>query len=110
MMLQQDSPEDFVIATGETRSVREFLDAAFGRVGLDPAEHVEIDARYFRPAEVDYLHGDASRARERLGWKPEVSFDQLVDMMVDADLKLAAREKMLRDAGHVEPGGEPHDP
>jgi GDP-D-mannose dehydratase len=76
------------------------------RVSFD----VEIDARYFRPAEVDFLQGDAGRAREKLGWTPEVSFDQLVDLMVEADLKLAAREKMLRDAGHVDPGDEPHDP
>jgi GDPmannose 4,6-dehydratase len=85
-MLQQDQPEDFVIATGEAHTVRDFLDEAFGHVGLDWKGYVEIDPRYFRPSEVDELRGDASRARARLGWTPKVSFRQLVHMMVDADL------------------------
>ena len=85
-MLQQPEPEDFVIATGESHTVREFLDEAFGYLGLDWQAHVEIDPRYFRPAEVDHLIGDASKAREKLGWQPRVSFRELVRMMVDADI------------------------
>lgn len=99
MMLQQERPDDFVIATGESHSVGEFLDAAFGRLGLDWNDHVEIDSRYFRPAEVDYLLGDARKAREVLGWNPCTSFPDLVNMMVDADLELARSEAILREAG-----------
>jgi GDPmannose 4,6-dehydratase len=91
MMLQQEQPEDFVIATGETHSVREFLDEAFGYLDLDWHDYVEIDPRYFRPAEVDLLIGDSTKARERLGWKPRVSFPELVRMMVDADLEMTRR-------------------
>ncbi len=91
MMLQQEQPEDFVIATGETHSVREFLDEAFGYLDLDWHDHVEIDPRYFRPAEVDLLIGDSSRAQERLGWRPRVSFPELVRMMIDSDLEAARR-------------------
>jgi GDPmannose 4,6-dehydratase len=97
MMLQQENPDDYVIATGETHTVREFLDAVFARLGLDPKEHVEIDPRHFRPAEVDALSGDSSKARAALGWEPKVRFDQLVAMMTDADLELARRE--LRSQG-----------
>jgi GDPmannose 4,6-dehydratase len=86
LMMQQDKPEDYVIATGETHSVREFLSESFQRVGLDWQQYVEIDPRYFRPTEVDLLLGDASRARENLGWAPRVTFRQLIHMMVDADL------------------------
>ena len=86
LMLQQDKPDDYVIATGETHSVREFLDEAFGCVGLDWEKHVKIDPRYFRPTEVDLLIGDPSKAREGLGWKPRVTFKELVRMMVEADL------------------------
>jgi len=100
LMLQADEPDDFVIATGESHSVREFVEEAFAEVGLDWEEHVEIDPRYFRPAEVDYLLGDASKAREKLGWEPTVSFDELVKRMVAHDLELAAQEKTLTDAGH----------
>ncbi len=85
-MLQHHSPEDFVIATGEAHSVREFCDAAFGHVGLDYDEYVVVDERFFRPAEVDYLLGDPSKARHELGWTPPTSFESLVTMMVDADL------------------------
>jgi GDPmannose 4,6-dehydratase len=85
-MLQVDEPADYVIATGETHSVREFLDLAFERAGLDPEAHVEIDPRYFRPSEVDALQGDATRAREGLGWEPKVGFAELVRLMVDADM------------------------
>jgi GDPmannose 4,6-dehydratase len=86
LMLQQEEPDDYVIATGETYSVRELLDEAFGYLDLDWKEYVEIDPRYFRPAEVDLLIGDASKARKKLGWEPKVTFKQLVRMMVDADL------------------------
>jgi len=92
-MLQAEEAEDFVIASGENHSVREFLDKAFEVAELDWSKHVEIDPRYFRPTEVDTLLGDASRAREKLGWKPKVSFEDLVRMMVDADLRLAEAEK-----------------
>ena len=85
MMLQHDTPDDFVIATGESHSVRELLDVAFGTLGLDWKPYVEIDPRYFRPTEVDHLHGDASKARAKLGWKPKVTFKQLIEMMVRAD-------------------------
>ena len=86
LMLQQDEPGDYVVATGETHSVREFCQIAFEHAGLDWEAHVDVDERFFRPAEVDLLIGDASKARSTLGWKPEVSFDELVRMLVDADL------------------------
>jgi GDPmannose 4,6-dehydratase len=86
MMLQADEPEDFVICTGETHSVREAVEIAFARADLDPDEHVEIDPRYYRPSEVDVLLGDASKAREKLGWEPKVRFKELVELMVDADV------------------------
>lgn len=98
-MLQQDQPDDYVIATGQTHSVREFLDEAFGYLDLDWREYVEQDPRYLRPAEVDLLLGDASKARERLGWEPRVTFRELVRMMVDADMKLAEREAVLKQRG-----------
>jgi GDPmannose 4,6-dehydratase len=86
LMLQQDEPDDYVIATGETHSVREFLDEAFGHLDLDWKPYVEIDPRYFRPAEVDLLIGDSSKARKKLGWEPKITFKELARMMVDADL------------------------
>jgi GDPmannose 4,6-dehydratase len=86
LMLQANSPDDYVIATGETHSVREFLEHAFSHAGLDWEAHVEIDPRYFRPSEVDVLLGDAGKARERLGWEPKVGFEELVTLMVDADM------------------------
>jgi len=85
LMLQQDEPADYVIGTGEAHSVREFCDAAFSHVGLNWEDYVRYDERYERPAEVDYLLGDPTLAREKLGWIPKVSFDQLVAMMVDSD-------------------------
>ncbi|MEQ8821835.1 MAG: GDP-mannose 4,6-dehydratase [Sumerlaeia bacterium] len=91
-MLQQDEADDFVLATGETHTVREFLEVAFGRVDLDYNDHVEIDPRYFRPAEVDLLLGDPAKAKAKLGWEPKVTFQGLVEMMVDSDLALARRE------------------
>jgi GDPmannose 4,6-dehydratase len=101
LMLQQDEPDDYVIATNETHSVREFCEKAFGRLGLDAREFIDIDPRYFRPAEVDLLLGDAGKAREKLGWTPRTSFDDLVAMMVDADMDLARREQVLVAAGHA---------
>ena len=86
LMLQQEEPDDFVIGTGETHSVREFVEEAFGSVGLDWREYVEIDPRYFRPADVEYLRCDPSKAKQKLGWEPKVKFHQLVKMMVEADL------------------------
>ena len=98
-MLQQPAPEDFVVATGETHSVREFLEIAFSRAGLDWTEHVEQDPRHLRPSEVDLLLGDASRARQALGWKPAVGFRGLVELMVDADILLARHELELARLG-----------
>jgi len=100
LMLQQDSPDDFVIALGETHSVREFVEKVFQKLDMDYKEHVEIDPKYFRPTEVDVLLGDSSKARKILGWNPKVSFDRLVDMMIKADMELAKKEKTLLDAGH----------
>jgi GDPmannose 4,6-dehydratase len=98
LMLQQEQPDDYVVASGETHSVREFCELAFGRVGLDYRDHVVLDERFVRPAEVDLLVGDASRARAILGWKPEVAFPALVAMMVDADLELVARQETTGEA------------
>ena len=88
LLLQQDEPDDYVIATGEAHSVREFVEAAFGRAGLAWQKHVEIDPIYIRPAEVDHLVGDASKAKRKLGWEPKVRFADLVRIMVDADIKV----------------------
>jgi GDPmannose 4,6-dehydratase len=88
LMLQQEQPDDYVIATGETHSIREFLDVAFGYVGLSWEKHVAIDERYYRPAEVDLLIGDPGKARRQLGWEPKTKFQDLVKLMVDADVKL----------------------
>ncbi|WP_297277096.1 GDP-mannose 4,6-dehydratase [uncultured Brachyspira sp.] len=87
LMLQQEKADDYVIATGETHSVREFLDEAFGLVGLDWKKYVEIDPRYYRPAEVDILLGDPTKAKEKLGWQPKTTFKELVKIMLDYDLK-----------------------
>ena len=99
LMLQQDKPDDYVIATGETHSVREFTEKVFIRLDLDYNKYVSIDPRYFRPTEVDVLLGDASKAKKALGWKPKVTFDALIDMMIAADMELAKKEKTLLDAG-----------
>jgi GDPmannose 4,6-dehydratase len=88
LMLQQDKADDYVVGTGETHTVREFVEIAFGHVGLDWKKHVVIDPKFYRPAEVDLLLGDPTKAEKCLGWKPEVSFPQLVKMMVDSDLKV----------------------
>jgi GDPmannose 4,6-dehydratase len=92
LMLQQDKPDDYVVATGVKHSVRELVEVAFGHVGLDWRRHVETDPKLFRPAEINTLCGDADKARRVLGWKPKVSFDQLIRMMVDADLERVRRE------------------
>jgi GDPmannose 4,6-dehydratase len=96
-MLQADQPQDLVIATGEDHSVRDFLEIAFERAGIDPDGHVEVDPRYLRPTEVDLLRGDASRAREVLGWEPTVRFKQLAELMVDADIEMLDQQL----SGHV---------
>ena len=99
-MLQQKKPDDYVIATGKTHSVREFTEKVFVKLGLDYEKHIAVDQRYFRPAEVDVLLGDSTKAQKELGWKPRVGFDQLIDIMVEADLELAKKEKTLLDAGY----------
>ena len=92
LMLQHHTPDDFVIATGETHTVQSFLDLVFEQLGLDPQEHVSIDSRYFRPAEVNLLLGNAAKAREILGWTPQTSLRQLAQLMIDSDLELARQE------------------
>jgi GDPmannose 4,6-dehydratase len=101
LMLQQERPDDYVIATGETHSVREFAEKVFAKLGLDYQRHVAIDPRYFRPTEVDVLLGDATKARKVLGWQPKVGFEKLIDMMIAADLETAEKEKTLLDAGYA---------
>ncbi|CAI5504671.1 unnamed protein product [Closterium sp. NIES-64] len=107
LMLQQEVPDDYVLATEESFTVEQFLIEAFGYVGLDWKEHVEIDPRYFRPSEVDNLRGSSAKAREKLGWKPEVSFKQLVAMMVDSDLDKAKREQVLVENGFLDSNFQP---
>jgi GDPmannose 4,6-dehydratase len=104
LMMQQEKPDDYVVATGETRSVREFVEAVFSLLDLDWRKHVEIDARYYRPAEVDLLLGDASKANRVLGWKPKVSFERLVEMMVEHDGRLAREERILDGHRSAEKG------
>jgi len=99
LMLQQKKSYDYVIATGESHSVREFLDEVFGYLDLDWHKYVEIDPRYYRPTEVDYLKGDPSKVKKELGWQPKVTFKELAKMMTDADMKLAESEKILNDHG-----------
>ncbi len=98
LMLQQNEPDDYVVATGEMYSVREFLDEVFGYLDLDWEEYVEIDKRYFRPTEVDLLIGDASKAKKKLDWEPKVDMKGLAQMMVDSDMKLAKNEKIVKDS------------
>ena len=93
LMLQRDKPDDYVIATNETHSVREFLEAAFGHAGLDWKKHVEIDPRYYRPAEVDVLIGDYRKAKRQLGWEPRTKFVELAKLMVEADIELLRRHR-----------------
>ena len=101
-MLQQDTPDDYAVATGESITIRDFLGLTFGRLDLDWQKHVEIDPRYFRPAEVDHLEGDASKGRRILGWEPKTDIRALAAMMVDSDFKLAQKEMVLGEAGHSE--------
>jgi GDPmannose 4,6-dehydratase len=103
LMLQQPKPGDYVVATGETHSVRDLVEQAFKEVGLDWQRHVEVDNRYLRPTEVDVLQGDAAKARKLLGWRPRIAFGDLVAMMVAHDLDLARRERALRKAGYDAP-------
>ncbi|OGV35327.1 MAG: GDP-mannose 4,6-dehydratase [Lentisphaerae bacterium GWF2_45_14] len=95
LMLQRDKPDDYVVATGETHSVREFLEETFSTLELDWNKYVEVDERYFRPSEVDFLLGDSSKARKELNWKPKVDFKGLVKMMVESDMKIAEKEKAV---------------
>jgi len=97
LMLQQDKPDDYVVATGESHSVREFVAEVFSHLDLDWQQYVEIDQRYFRPSEVDYLQGDASKAKKVLKWEPKVTFKELARMMTDADMKIAENEKIIED-------------
>ena len=103
LMLQQNEPDDYVVATGNSHSVHELVELAFAEVGLDWKQYVEIDTRYFRPTEVDALQGDASKARQRLGWQPRVGLKDLVKIMVKHDHELAKREGILRSAGYDGP-------
>jgi GDPmannose 4,6-dehydratase len=97
LMLQQEKPDDYVIATGENHSVREFVEEVFGYLDLDWRQYVEIDERYFRPSEVDILLGDTARAKKVLNWEPKVTFRELARMMVDSDMKIARREKIIEE-------------
>src|SRR6195256_1169292 len=101
LMMNAGEPDDYVVATGETHSVREFLEQTFGYLDLDWKEYVEIDPRYFRPAEVDVLSGDASKVRQKLGWEPKVTFAELVKLMTDHDLELAKQEAEARELKHT---------
>ncbi len=101
LMLQQEKPDDYVVATGETHSVREFAEKVFEKLDLDYKKYVDVDRKYFRPSEVDVLLGDASKARKALGWTPKVGFEQLIDMMIEEDMEIARKEKTLVDAGHT---------
>jgi GDPmannose 4,6-dehydratase len=98
-MLRQDAPDNYVVATGEAHSVRELVEIAFGRLGLDWRQHVEIGRLYLRPTEVDALQGDASKARDRLGWRPKVGSCNFVNVIVEHDLGLARHERALERAG-----------
>lgn len=97
LMMQQEKPDDYVIATGETHSVKEFLNEAFSYLGMDWEKYVEIDPRYFRPTEVDELQGDYSKVKKILGWKPKTKFEEIVRIMVDSDMELARNEKYLKE-------------
>jgi GDPmannose 4,6-dehydratase len=107
LMLQHDQPDDYVIATGETYSVKEFVEAAFSYLGLDWERYVRIDPRYFRPTEVDLLQGDSSKARSVLHWQPKVSFRKLIEMMVESDWKLARRERLVTENRALIENGQP---
>ena len=97
LMLQQETPDDYVVATNELYSVRDFCEKTFGQLGLNYEDHVEIDSRYYRPTEVDLLLGDSTKACKQLGWKPQTSFDQLVEMMVKNDFGIAQQELSAKE-------------
>ncbi len=101
LMMQQDEPGDYVVATGESHSVREFVEEVFSYLDLDWEDYVEIDPRYYRPSEVDLLEGDASKARRMLGWSPKVGFKELARMMTDADMKIAGHEKLIAEQEEI---------
>lgn len=101
LMLQQSKSDDYVVATEKSYSVKEFLENAFSLADLDWKDYVEIDSRYFRPSEVDFLQGDASKLRKKTGWKPKIEFNELVKLMYESDLELARKEKILKDSGYV---------
>ena len=101
LMLQQEKPDDYAIATGETHSVREFVERVFAKLDMDYRDYVEIDPKYFRPTEVDVLLGDSTKAQKTLGWKPKVGFEKLVEMMIATDMEMANKEKTLLDAGYA---------
>ncbi|HEV8014391.1 MAG TPA: GDP-mannose 4,6-dehydratase [Stellaceae bacterium] len=103
LMLQQDAPDDYVVATGEAHSVKEMVELTFTELGLDWKKHVEIDPRYLRPTEVDFLQGDPTKARQQLGWKPRMSFRALIQAMIAHDLDLAKQERTLKQAGFKAP-------
>ena len=100
LMLQQETPDDYVVATNELYSVRDFCQKTFGQLGLDYEKYVEIDPRFYRPAEVELLLGDSTKAHKQLGWKPQTSFDQLVEMMVKKDLDLAQQQLQIQNVQH----------
>ena len=106
MMMQHDKPDDWVLATGETHTVQEFVQLAFKEVNLDFGEYVETSEKYLRPNEVNFLLGDSSKAQKELGWKPKTSFEDLVKMMVENDLRLAKQEKVLLEQGLIDPTWE----
>ena len=99
--MQHSIPDDWVLATGETHTVSEFLDIAFSEIGFNPKEYIEIDSKYLRPNEVNHLLGDPSKAKKELGWNPKTSFNELVKMMVEEDIKLAEQEKILLSKGLI---------
>lgn len=101
LMLQQEQPDDYVVATGEAYSVRDFVERVFSRLDLDWQAYVEIDPRYYRPTEVEYLLGDPSKAKGKLGWEPKVGIEELVSRMLEHDLELARQERTLKEAGHL---------
>lgn len=109
LMLQNEKPVDYVVATGETHSVQEFVELVFGELGLDWRSHVEIDPRYYRPTEVDILLGDPAKIKAELGWELTVGFRELVRMMIDHDMEVARKEKTLIDAGHTVTGRMNHE-
>jgi GDPmannose 4,6-dehydratase len=108
MMLQGDKPDDYVVATGKQYSVQDFAERVFENLQLDSTKFIEVDPRYFRPAEVDSLCGDATKIQRVLGWQPEISFDGLIDRMIAHDMELARQEKTLRDGGHIVMSGASH--